>query len=240
MEPTRHPRRSNPTGRILVVEDDREIAKLLIDTLTAHGFAVRWAKRAAEATAEYREFAPDLVLLEITLPDRSGFDLCGMFRQAGRPVIIVSALNQRKDKLRGLELGADDYVTKPFDIDELVARIQAVLRRASHDTDAIRLGDLHVDFKRMKATGPQGPVHLTSREFRVLQYLWTHQHRTVFRHQLLLDVWGVIDGSSTRAVDFAIRRLRQKIERDPRNPQFIRTIRGDGYCLTPETTSGRD
>ena len=215
------------------MEDDPDVARALVDHLTTDGFTVRWAKTAGEAMADYREFVPDLVLLDLLLPDRSGFDLCSMFRQAGRRVIIVSARSQRADKLRGFALGADDYVTKPFDMDELVARIRAVLRRTSADTDSVTLGDLHVDFKQMQVTGPDGPVHLTSREFQVLHYLWMHQHRTVFREQLLLDVWGVADGSSTRAVDFAIRRLRQKIEGDPHNPRFIRTVRGDGYCLTP-------
>ena len=220
------------SGRILIVEDDAGIAKLLSDNLTIDGFSVRWAPDAAEAIAASRTFVPDLVLVDLMLPGRSGFDLCSVFREAGRPVIIVSARSQRADKIRGLGLGADDYVTKPFDIEELVARIHAVLRRTSREADLVTLGDLLVDFKQMVATGPEGPVHLTHREFEVLRYLWKRQDRTVFRDQLLMDVWGVIDGSSTRAVDFAIARLRKKIERDPHKPKFIRTVRGDGYCLT--------
>ena len=225
------------SGRILIVEDDPGIAKLLSDNLVIDGFAVRWAPDAAEAVAASRTFVPDLVLVDLMLPGRSGFDLCSVFRQAGWPVIIVSARSQRADKIRGLGLGADDYVTKPFDIEELVARIHAVLRRTSREADLVTLGDIQVDFKQMVATGPRGPVHLTHREFEVLRYLWTRHDRTVFRDQLLMDVWGVVDGSSTRAVDFAIARLRKKIERDPHSPRFIRTVRGDGYCLTTGTSS---
>lgn len=217
--------------RILIVEDDPGIAKLLCDNLVIDGFSVKWAADAAQAIATARTFVPDLVLLDLMLPGRSGFELCGLLRQGGRPVIIVSARSQRADKIRGLGLGADDYITKPFDIEELVARIHAVLRRTSQASDRITLGQISVDFKEMSATGPKGEVHLTHREFEVLRYLATHHDRTVHRDQLLLNVWGVIDGSTTRAVDFAISRLRKKIEDDPHNPKFIRTVRGDGYCL---------
>jgi two-component system response regulator VicR len=147
-------------------------------------------------------------------------------------VIIVSALGQRADKIRGLGLGADDYVTKPFDIQELVARIRAVLRRTTQDVAKLVLGAIAIDFHAMTAVGPVGPIALTHREFEVLHYLAVHRDHTVHRDRLLLEVWGIIDGSSTRAVDFAISRLRRKIEVDPHNPRFIRTVRGDGYCLT--------
>jgi two-component system alkaline phosphatase synthesis response regulator PhoP len=218
--------------RILIVEDDPGIAKLLRDNLTIDGFSVKWAADGPEAIAMARSFVPDLVLLDLMLPGKSGFELCGLLRQGGRPVIIVSARSQRSDKLRGLGLGADDYITKPFDFEELVARIHAVLRRTTQPADRITLGRIVVDFKKMRAKGPEGEVHLTHREFEVLHYLSTHRDRTVHRDQLLLDVWGVVDGSTTRAVDFAISRLRKKIEADPHNPQFIRTVRGDGYSLT--------
>jgi len=226
--------------RILIVEDDAGIAKLLGDNLTIDGFAVKWAADAPEAIAMARTFVPDLVLLDLMLPGKSGFELCGLLRQGGRPVIIVSARSQRSDKVRGLGLGADDYVTKPFDFEELVARIHAVLRRTTQPSECITLGRITVDFTKMRAKGPRGDVRLTHREFEVLQYLSTRRDRTVHRDQLLLDVWGVVDGSTTRAVDFAISRLRKKIEDDPHNPKFVRTVRGDGYCLTSgETTAAR-
>lgn len=218
--------------RILIVEDDPGIARLLRDNLNIDGFDVQWAQDGQAAIAATRTFVPDLVLLDVMLPDKNGLELCGLFRQNGHAVIIVSARGQRTDKLRGLGLGADDYVTKPFDFEELVARIRAVLRRANTADDGIVLGAITVDFRAMTATGPDGVVALTHREFAVLQYLANHRDRPVHRDRLLLDIWGIIDGSTTRAVDFAISRLRRKIERDPHNPRFIRTVRGDGYCLT--------
>ncbi len=221
--------------RILIVEDDAGIAKLLCDNLTIDGFVVKWAADAHHALVDCRAFRPDLVLLDIMLPGKSGFELCGLLRQGGRrPVIMVSARGQRSDKIRGLQLGADDYVTKPFDIEELVARIHAVLRRSAAP-ERIKIGRMIIDFKGLRATTPSGEVHLTHREFEVLRYLAAHLDRTVHRDQLLADVWGVVDGSTTRSVDFAIARLRKKIEEDPHNPRFIRTVHGDGYCLTDAT-----
>lgn len=223
--------------RILVVEDDAGIAKVLCDNLVIDGFTVKWAADGHAALVACRAFLPDLVLLDLMLPDQSGFELCGLLRQGGRrPVIMVSAKSQRADKIRGLELGADDYITKPFDIEELVARIRAVLRRTTPSSDRIKIGRITIDFKRLRATSPDGDLHLTHREFEVLRYLATHHDRTVHRDQLLADVWGVVDGSTTRSVDFAIGRLRKKIEEDPHNPRFIRTVHGDGYCLTLDST----
>jgi DNA-binding response OmpR family regulator len=218
--------------RILIVEDDPGIAKLLRDNLAIDGFAVQWARDGQDAIAACRTFVPDLVLLDVMLPGKSGFDLCGQLRQGGRPVIIVSARSQRADKIKGLSLGADDYVTKPFDFEELAARIHAVLRRTIQASDRLTLGAIEVDFTHMTATGPGGDLRLTHREFEVLRYLARHRDRTVYRDQLLLDVWGLVDGSTTRAVDFAIARLRKKLEDDPHSPKFIRTVRGDGYSLT--------
>ena len=219
--------------RILVVEDDAGIAKVLCDNLVIDGFSVKWAADGHSALLACRAFLPDLVLLDLMLPDKSGYELCGLLRQGGRrPVIMVSAKSQRADKIRGLDLGADDYVTKPFDIEELVARIHAVLRRTTPSAERIKIGRFTIDFKRLVAKSPEGDLHLTHREFEVLRYLASHHDRTVHRDQLLADVWGVVDGSTTRSVDFAIGRLRKKIEVDPHNPKFIRTVHGDGYCLT--------
>lgn len=224
--------------RILIVEDDAGIAKILCDNLVIDGFTVKWAADGHAALVTCRAFLPDLVLLDLMLPDQSGFELCGLLRQGGRrPVIMVSARSQRSDKIRGLELGADDYITKPFDIEELVARIRAVLRRTTPTSDRIKIGNITIDFKGLRATSPAGDLHLTHREFEVLRYLAAHHDRTVHRDQLLADVWGVVDGSTTRSVDFAIGRLRKKIEVDPHNPKFIRTVHGDGYCLTVDPKS---
>ena len=221
--------------RILVVEDDPGIAKLLRDNLTIDGFDVELAHTAADALRQSQDFAPDLVLLDIKLPDGSGFELCQVLRQGGhRPVIFLSARGQRADKVRGLDLGADDYVTKPFDMEELVARIHAVLRRARPTVDKIAVGHIVIDFVALSATRGGTPIHLTRREFEFLRYLAERAGAAVHRDQLLAEIWGIHDGSTTRAVDFFVARLRKKIEPTPHAPQYLRTAHGDGYSLTFE------
>ena len=220
--------------RILVVEDDAGIAKLLRDNLTIDGFQVRLAATAHEALTGCQTFLPDMVLLDISLPDQSGFELCQILRQGGRRhVIIVSARGQKSDKIRGLNLGADDYITKPFDMEELVARINAVFRRSA-PVERIHLGDVTICFQTLKAWSPDGEIHLTYREFELLRYLAQQSGQVVNRDRLLSEVWGVSDGSTTRSVDYAILRLRKKIEPDPHAPRFIHTVHGDGYSLTTE------
>ena len=225
-------------ARLLVVEDDPGIATLLRDNLTIDGFEVRIAATAVGALRECQAFSPDLVLLDITLPDGDGFKLCQVLRHGGRrPVIFVSARGQRSDKVRGLDLGADDYVTKPFDMEELVARIHAVLRRSRPPVQRIVLGALLIDFQALRATRGRNEVHLNSREFDLLRYLAERPGVPVHRNQLLAEIWGVHDGSTTRAVDFAVARLRKKIEPDPHAPRYLRTVHGDGYSLTFEAAT---
>jgi len=220
--------------RILIVEDDEGIARVLADNLKIDGFNVRWARTAHDALVESQSFHPDLVLLDIMLAgEPNGFDICGVLRQGGRcGVIMVSARSQREDKLRGLKLGADDYVTKPFDMEELSARINAVLRRTVLVVSRIRIGDIEIDFESHTARRGSTPIHLTHREFEMLRYLAEHRDRVVHRNELLRDVWGIVDGSTTRSVDFAVARLRRKIEPNPPEPRFLRTVHGDGYSLT--------
>jgi len=220
--------------RILIVEDDEGIARVLADNLKIDGFNVRWARTAHDALVESQSFRPDLVLLDIMLAgEPNGFNICGVLRQGGRcGVIMVSARSQREDKLRGLKLGADDYVTKPFDIEELSARINAVLRRTVLVVSRIRLGEIEVDFESHTARRGSMPIHLTHRELEMLRYLAEHRDRVVHRNELLRDVWGIVDGSTTRSVDFAVARLRRKIEPNPPEPRFLRTVHGDGYSLT--------
>jgi DNA-binding response OmpR family regulator len=220
--------------RILIVEDDEGIARVLADNLRIDGFNVQWARTAHDALVEAQEFRPDLVLLDIMLAGQpNGFDICAVLRQGGRcGVIIVSARSQREDKLRGLGVGADDYVTKPFDMEELSARINAVLRRTVQVVSRIRLGALIVDFEAHTATRGATELHLTHREFEMLRYLAERRDRVVHRTDLLRDVWGIVDGSTTRSVDFAVARLRRKIEPNPPEPRFLRTVHGDGYSLT--------
>jgi DNA-binding response OmpR family regulator len=221
------------SGRILIVEDDNMLAKVIGDNLRFAGYEVSAAADGHDAVARLRTFQPDLVLLDLMLPDRSGFDLCGVLRQGGRtPVVILSARAQKADKLRGLKLGADDYLTKPFDLDELLARIQAVLRRSRRGVDRLVLGAVIIDFNALRAVTGKREVHLTHREFGVLRYLAERHERVVYRDELLREIWGYLDvPPTTRSVDHAIARLRKKIEPDPHRPRFIRTVHGDGYVL---------
>lgn len=223
------------SNRILVVEDDRLLAKVLCDNLSLDGFDVKRAADARSAVNIVRDFVPDLILLDVMLPDRSGFEVFDTLHQGGRtPVIFLSARGTTADKLRGLRLGADDYVTKPFELQELLARVHAVLRRARVGADRLTLGDVIVDFKSQTAHKGAQPLHLTHREFEILHYLAARAGHVVYRNELLRAVWGYPDNSAyTRAVDHAIARLRKKIEAEPDAPRVILTVHGDGYSLTP-------
>jgi DNA-binding response OmpR family regulator len=225
--------------RILVVEDDAALARVLRDNLAFCGFDVACVIDGALALAKAREFAPDLIVLDITLPGTNGFDLCGVLRQGSRtPIIILTARSQKADKLRGLNLGADDYITKPFDLEEFLARVHAVLRRARPPVEQLLLGRVVIDFRAQTATKAGYTLHLTHREFEVVEYLAERQERVVHRNELLREVWGYLDVPRTRSVDHAIARLRKKIEPDPHHPRFIHTVHGDGYCLTPAGAPG--
>jgi DNA-binding response OmpR family regulator len=222
-------------SRILIVEDDFSLAQILRDNLIVDGFDVEWATHPDIALTLYRSFAPDLVLLDVMLPDLSGFELGRVLRHGGKtPIIMLSARGQKADKLEGLRLGADDYITKPFDMEELVARIHTVLRRVKPAVGIIQLGGVTIDFRRGLATGAGGDLRLTHREFEILRVLAERHSRVVFRDELFKEIWGFVDSTTTRSVDRAVSRLRQKIEADPRNPRFLRTVHGDGYILTVE------
>ena len=221
--------------RILVVEDDPGIARLLNDNLTIDGFDVRLAPTGHDALRECQSFAPDLVLLDVKLPDGNGFELVQLLRQGGqRPVIFVTARGLRADKMQGFALGADDYVTKPFDIEELVARIHAVLRRTRPKHEQIVLGPTTINFVTMRATRAGNDIRLTKREFDVLRYLAEHAGTVVPRDRLLAEVWGAQAVETTRAVDFLVARLRRKIEPDPHSPRYLTTAHRDGYVLIVE------
>ena len=211
--------------RILIVEDDDALARVLVDKLSFAGFEVDRAEDGRSALARARTFSPDLVLLDLMLPECDGIELCQLLRRGrGTPVIMLTARSEKVDKLRGLEAGADDYITKPFDFDELQARIRAVLRRARLMTERLRLGRLTIDFTAMTATAGDRPVHLTRREFDLLSYLAERRGHVVHRNELLREVWGFLDEPTTRAVDYAIKRLRAKVEPNPRVP----TVHSDG------------
>jgi two-component system response regulator VicR len=219
--------------RILIVEDDRALARVLSDNLSFSGFDVDWVDDGADVLNKVRSTSPDLVLLDLMLPGRDGFNLCGLIREGGRtPVIMLTARDQKVDKVKGLELGADDYITKPFDFEELQARIRAVLRRARRSATRITIGDAVIDFVAFTATRAGLDLRLSRREFDLLGYLAEREGRIVQRDELLREIWGFPEEPATRAVDYAIRRLRRKLESDPHNPRHIHTVHGNGYSLT--------
>jgi DNA-binding response OmpR family regulator len=218
--------------RILIVDDDRALSEVIRDRLVIEGFDVECATDADEALRRSESLMPDLVLLDVMLPKSSGFDLVPVVRRSRKvPIIFLSARGLQVDKLRGLEAGADDYITKPFDMQELLARIRAVLRRTAGVVDLIKLGRITVDFTRRIATGPAGAIALTNREFDILQFLAERSSRTVHRDQLINQVWGSISPGTKRSVDRAIARLREKIEPDPKRPRHLITAYGEGYAL---------
>jgi DNA-binding response OmpR family regulator len=222
--------------RILVVEDDASLGRVIVDNLGFEGFDAQIAVDGAAALRLASEYRPDLVILDVALPDRSGFDLFEPISRGGQnPVIFLTARGQKIDKLKGLALGADDYVTKPFDLEELLARVHAVLRRTRTSPGRLVLGDVVVDFQLQRADKAGVPLNLTHRELELLRYLAERRDNVVHRDELLKHVWGYGDTPITRSVDHAIARLRRKIESDPHRPRFIHTVHGDGYRLTVET-----
>jgi len=226
--------------RVLVVEDDAVLSRVLQDNLAFEGFDVECVADGDLAVRRAKEFGADLVLLDVNLPGRSGFDICASWRHETRPAtIILTARVGKSDKLRGLKVGADDYVTKPFDLEELMARIHAVLRRARPAIDHLTLGPVTINFVARKAWRDGEEIDLTHRDLELLRYLAERPNSIVYREELLRAVWGYADAPLTRAVDHAIARLRKKIEADPHRPRFIHTVHGDGYYLAPEAKSGR-
>ena len=226
--------------RILVVEDDQLLAKIICDNLSFDGFDVTRAATAHAAVNQLREFGPDLIVLDVMLPDRSGFDVFETLHQGGRtPIIFLTARGETADRLHGLRLGADDYVIKPFELAELLARVHAVLRRARAVSDRLTLGNVTIDFSSETAVRGGQALHLTHREFELLRFLAARAGRVVHRGELLRAVWGYPDDSAaTRSVDHAIARLRRKLEPQSDQPRFIHTVHGDGYSLTPGPQGG--
>jgi DNA-binding response OmpR family regulator len=224
------------TKRVLIVEDDPSIARLLRDNLEYEGFLVEWAADGREALDKAQRSSPDLVLLDLMLPPGiDSYELCRTFSDAqGTAVIIITARGQKEERVRGLRMGADDYIVKPFALDELLARVHAVLRRTSPPPDLLKLGDVDIDFRHLRATKAGRALALTDREFEILRHLAGRDGRLVTRTELLQLVWGYREAPVTRTVDSFIFRLRRKIERDPHHPRYIRTAHGDGYRLTPD------
>ncbi|MDE3023975.1 MAG: response regulator transcription factor [Acidobacteriota bacterium] len=219
-------------NEILLVEDDEQIAELMRDFLEAEGFAVRTAGSGREATRELERGSPDLVLLDVMLPDESGFEICRRLRcDSSVPALFLSARDSDADKIRGLGLGGDDYIVKSATPGEVVARVKAVLRRAAPAPQRIRFGDLEVDLAAHEVNCEGRRVDLTAREFALLRVLVEHPRQVFSRDELFELVWGSFGDRSAVAVYVA--RLRQKIEPDPGRPRRIVTVWGSGYRLDP-------
>jgi DNA-binding response OmpR family regulator len=221
-------------GSILVVEDDEQIAELMRDFLEAEGFRVRHAASGRETTEQLARGRPDLVLLDVMLPDESGFEICRRLRSDSNvPVLFLSARDSDADKIRGLGLGGDDYIVKSATPAEVVARVKAVLRRASpaDEPRTLRFGGLEVDLAAHEVSCEGRQIELTAREFELLRVLVEHPRQVFSRDQLFELVWGSFGDRSAVAVYVA--RLRQKIEPDPAKPRYVVTVWGAGYRLDP-------
>jgi DNA-binding response OmpR family regulator len=224
---------STPTEKILVVEDDRSVQKALRRLFESEGFAVDICSDGKAAVDSFRSSAPSAIVLDLRLPLLSGRDVCRAIKtQApGVPIIVLSATTDVSDKVLLLELGADDYVTKPFSPRELLARVRAALRRASRTTigEVITFSGVLVDLTKMEIAREGQPVTLTAQEFKTLKFMLQNADRVISRDELLNEVWGYQNYPSTRTVDNHILKLRQKLERDPANPVHFRTVHGMGY-----------
>jgi two-component system, OmpR family, alkaline phosphatase synthesis response regulator PhoP len=221
--------------RVLLVEDEAGLRLTLTDRLRAEGYVVDTAVDGEEGTARAADGAYDLIVLDVMLPKMNGFDVCRALRQRGldTPILILTARGQVADKVVGLKLGADDYLTKPFETIELMARLEALLRRRPHGPrpggDTYRFGGIVVDFRRAEVTRDGRRVELSAREFKLLKHLIEHRGATLSRDALLADVWGYDEMPLTRTVDVHVAGLRQKLETNPRSPEFILTVHGLGY-----------
>jgi DNA-binding response OmpR family regulator len=222
--------------RILVIEDEPQMRLGLRDNLELEGYEVETAVDGDEGLQKAASFSPDLVILDVMLPKKSGFDVCRDLRarSIATPIVMLTARSAETDKVLGLELGADDYVTKPFSITELLARVRAVLRRTTAAApapaaDVIRIGDIEIDFKLHQARRGKARLEFTAREFDLLRYFVQHTGQVVTREQILNEVWGYEEFPTTRTIDNFVAKLRQKIERAPHAPEHILTIHGSGY-----------
>ncbi|GAB6933797.1 response regulator YycF [Calditerricola satsumensis] len=230
-------------GRILVVDDERPIAEILKFSLEKEGYDVLLAFDGEEAVEKARRDKPDLILLDIMLPKQDGFSVCRAIRQESDvPIIMITARDSELDIVLGLELGADDYVTKPFGMRELIARVKANLRRlqrGARDEKAVWvIGDLMIDPGAYRVTKRGQLIHLTQREFELLAYLAKHRGKVLTREHLLEAVWGYDFYGDARTVDVTVRRLREKIEDCPSQPAYLLTRRGVGYLLTAPGDGG--
>jgi len=223
--------------KVLIVEDDQAMAVALRDGFTYEGYAVHVARDGAAGLRMAEERSHDLLILDVMLPRMSGLDVCRQLRSAGNdtPIIMLTARGQEIDKVLGLKTGADDYVTKPFSFLELMARVEAVLRRTSKSPEAVEqvsFGDVEMNFKTFEASKDGRALDLSPREFKMLKHFVEHRGEVVTRDQLLDHVWGYEGLPLTRTVDMHIAKLRQKIEDTPSDPRHIITVHRVGYKFT--------
>ena len=233
--------------KILLVEDERSIVEGLKISLEAEGFQVGWAKDGNEALTAWARARPDLIVLDLMLPGISGTEVCRTIRsRSDVPIIMLTARDTEVDRVVGLEIGADDYLTKPFSTRELIARIRAILRRAplgsamSVDEVPVEASGVRVDRSRHEVLVDERPVDLPPKEFDLLAVLVEHAGRVLTRNQLIDEVWGPDYVGDTKTLDVHIRRLRGRIEEDPQQPERIQTVRGVGYRFADRSGRGAD
>ena len=223
--------------RILLVEDEPGLRLTLQDRLQAEGYGVETASEGDEGFSKASGGGFDLIILDVMLPNRSGIDICRDLRQSGHntPILMVTARSQTVDKVLGLKIGADDYLTKPFEMLELLARIEALLRRSApqrRPSAGYEFGKIRIDFRSTEVTRNGELLNLSAKEFQLLQYFIEHDRETLSRETLLQRVWGYQSTPSTRTVDVHVAWLRQKLEDDPKKPRWILTVHGMGYKFT--------
>lgn len=228
----------NEKDRILVIEDDASVAKGLVYGLEEEGYQVAWADNGPEGLEQCRSFGPQLIVLDVRLPGMNGLDICRKLREKKQtmPIVMLTARDEEADRIAGLEMGADDYMIKPFSLRELISRIRAQLRRAYGDYSTksagaeVRFGEISVDLQKLRVFRSGSEIFLTPIEFKLLTYLLENRDIPLSRDRLIEQVWGdSINLEDPRTVDVHIRHLREKLEDDPSSPAHIKTVRGFGY-----------
>jgi len=223
--------------KILLIEDEVPIADSVAYSLQNEGFEVQCAYDGLSGLSAYRSFYPDLIILDLMLPKLNGLDFCRTLRRESNvPIIILTAKTEEIDRILGLELGADDYICKPFSVKELIARVRAVLRRTEaarnrEEKMALQVGGIELDVARRRVTVDGKPVHLPLKQFELLRVLMANKDRVLTRQEILKKVWDADNVYDTGTLDVHIRWLREKVEADPSHPRYIKTIRGVGYRI---------
>jgi two-component system alkaline phosphatase synthesis response regulator PhoP len=224
---------------ILLVEDEEALRMTLGDRFGSEGYSVECAQDGEEGFEKATLMPFDLIILDVMLPRKNGFSICRELREAGliTPVLMLTALGQTPDKVAGLKIGADDYVTKPFNMQELMARVEALLRRAPMrpplSPGLYQFGSVRIDLRGTEVTREGRPLNLSAREFQLLRYFIEHPGATLSREELLSQVWGYSEEVFTRTVDVHVAGLRQKLESEPKRPRFFLTVQGLGYKFKP-------